>query len=84
MLQRVIEELDIPRKQVLVEAIILEVSLDKSRALGLESQGSIPLKDGIGIGRLNLNNLNSFLGNPASLSGLIVAAASNQTINIRE
>ena len=82
VLQRVIEELDIPRKQVLVEAIILEVSLDKSRALGLESQGSIPLKDGIGIGRLNLNNLNSFLGNPASLSGLIFAAASNQTINI--
>lgn len=82
VLQRVIRELDIPRRQVLVEAIILEVSLDKSRALGLESQGGIPLQDGIGIGRLNLNNLNGFISNPASLSGLVVAAASNQTINV--
>ncbi len=39
MLKRVIGELDIPRKQVYVEAIIFEISLDKSLALGFEYQG---------------------------------------------
>jgi general secretion pathway protein D len=82
VLRRVIEEIDIPRRQVLVEAIILEVSLDKSRKMGFELQGGIPLTDGVGIGRLNLENLNNLSSNPASLQGLVLAAASNQTVSI--
>jgi len=83
VLKRVIAEIDIPRKQVFVEAIILEISLDKSRQLGFEYQGGIPLNDkGIGLGRLNLNNLNTALSSPATLSGLVLAAASNQTITL--
>ena len=83
VLKRVISELDIPRRQVFVEAIILEISLDKSRQLGFEWQGGTELgSSGIGLGRLNLNNLNSALTNPASLSGLVLAAASNQTITL--
>ncbi len=83
VLKRVVAELDVPRRQVFVEAIILEVSLDRSRQLGLESQGGIPLNDqGLGIGRLNLNNLNTALAAPQALSGLVLAAASNQTITL--
>ena len=82
VLDRVITEIDIPRRQVLVEAIILEVSLDKSRAMGFELQGGIPLTDGIGLGRLNLNNLNTALSSPGAIQGLVLAAASNQTVKL--
>lgn len=36
MMERVIQELDIPRKQILVEALIAEVSTDVSHELGVE------------------------------------------------
>ena len=41
-LRRVIERLDSPRKQVFVEAMILEVTLDKSRELGASWHGAKP------------------------------------------
>ena len=83
VLKRVVAEIDVPRRQVFVEAMILELSLDKSRQLGFEYQGGVPLNDsGLGLGRLNLNNLNKALTSPASLSGLVLAAVSNQTITL--
>ena len=39
ILKKVIDQLDIPRRQVYVEAIILEVSVDRVRELGIELQG---------------------------------------------
>ena len=45
-LRRVIEKLDAPRKQVFVEAMILEVLLDKSRDLGVAYHGGMPPKPG--------------------------------------
>ncbi len=41
-LRRVIERLDSPRKQVFVEAMILEVTLDKNRELGGSFHGALP------------------------------------------
>jgi general secretion pathway protein D len=41
-LRRVIERLDSPRKQVFVEALILEVTLDKERDLGVSFHGAKP------------------------------------------
>jgi general secretion pathway protein D len=41
-LRRVIEKLDSPRKQVFVEALVMEVSLDKSRTLGASFHGGVP------------------------------------------
>src|SRR5665213_3652129 len=41
-LRRVIERLDSPRKQVFVEAMILEVTLDKERDLGASWHGILP------------------------------------------
>ena len=42
--RRVIERLDSPRKQVFVEAMILEVTLDKQRDLGASFHGAKPQK----------------------------------------
>jgi general secretion pathway protein D len=83
VLKRVISEIDVPRKQVYVEAIIIEIGLDKSRQMGFEYQGGQELgNEALGLGRLNLKNLNPALASPGSLSGLVLAAASNQTITL--
>jgi general secretion pathway protein D len=81
-LKEVIEKLDVRRRQVYVEAIVAEVSLDKTRELGIEFQGAAALGNGVGVGRTNLSgDINSLLS-PASLQGLILAAASSQTITV--
>ena len=82
LLLGVIEKLDIRRRQVYVEAIILEVTIDRMRQLGIETQGGVALSDGIGIGRVNFGNLNQALTRPETLSGLVLAAVSNQTVTL--
>jgi len=82
-LRHVIEELDVRRRQVFVEAILLEASTDKTRQLGIEFAASGDLGDaakGLAIG--NLGSLSSALSNPTSLPGLILAAASNQRVRL--
>jgi len=83
VLKRVVQQLDIPRRQVFVEAIILEIGLQKSKELGFEYQGGTPLgDDALGLARLNLKNLNPAVTSPGSISGLVMAAVSNQTITL--
>jgi general secretion pathway protein D len=82
LLLGVIEKLDIRRRQVYVEAIILEVTIDRMRQLGIETQGGVALSDGVGIGRVSLGNLNQALTQPGTLSGLVLAAVSNQTVTL--
>jgi len=82
-LKTVIEQLDIRRKQVYVEAIILEVSMLRARELGIELQGSFSVNgQGLALGRTQLRDLNTALTNPSSLSGLLLAAASNKTVTL--
>ncbi len=70
-LRRVIERLDSPRKQVFVEAMILEVTLDKNRELGGSFHGALPVNpfnqtsQGLAIGGFNPSKTL----NPASLLG---------------
>ncbi len=78
----VIEKLDIRRRQVYVEAILLEVTLDRMRQLGLEVQGGIGLPNGVGLGRVNLGTLNTALTNPGTLTGLVAAAVSDRTVTL--
>lgn len=82
-LRAVIEKLDVRRKQVYVEAIILEVNVERARELGIELQYAFSINgEGVGIGRTNLRDLNTALTDPASLSGLLLAAASNKTVEL--
>jgi general secretion pathway protein D len=84
-LKRVIELLDTRRRQVFVEAIILEVRFEKTRSLGIELQGATGLGNGVGFGRVDFSQKLTALTNPvqfATLGGMILAAASNQTIRL--
>ncbi|MDG1957267.1 MAG: type II secretion system secretin GspD [Candidatus Binatia bacterium] len=58
-LASVIEQLDIPRKQVLVEAILFEVTLQRGQELGIELQGGAEVlgDKGVLLGRTNYKNL---------------------------
>lgn len=60
-LASVIEQLDIPRKQVLVEAILFEVTLQRGQELGIELQGGAEVlgDKGVLLGRTNYKNLGS-------------------------
>lgn len=83
-LKQVIVQLDVRRRQVYVEAIVMEVRLETNRALGIELQGAAGTNNGVLLGRVNFANLNA-INDPtalASLPGLIAAAASNQTIRL--
>jgi general secretion pathway protein D len=88
-LRDVIQQLDIPRRQVLVEAIIFEVSMNRARQLGIEMQGGASVDGkGVAFGRVNFRNLSPLTsavsGNDlnalSSVSGLLGALISDQSI----
>jgi general secretion pathway protein D len=82
-LKTVIEQIDVRRRQVYVEAIILEVSMARARELGIELQYAFSIGgEGVALGRTHFKDLNTALTDPASLSGLLAAAASNKTIEL--
>jgi len=87
-LKQVIVLLDVRRRQVYVEAIVMEVRLDTMRQLGIELQGAAGLNNGILFGQVGGSTFQNVFANPdpaAALSNLpylIAAAASNQTIRL--
>lgn len=81
-IKEVIDELDAKRRQVLVEATILEVSLDKEEGMGVELQGTAGLKDGGLVGQTNFGGLTNLLTNPAALTDLTIAAASTGSLTL--
>lgn len=72
-LKEVIKKLDVPRRQVFIEALVLEVQLSSDSTLGSSSHGGLPVLDGsLVLGGVQVGNLRSI--SPASLasaSGLI-------------
>ena len=82
VLASVIDQLDVARRQVFVEAIILEATADKTRALGIELSAAGQSGSAIGIGRVDLGTLTPAQMNPTSLPGLILAALSDHTITL--
>lgn len=75
-LRDVIRRLDVARRQVFIEATVMEISLSNSRDLGLSYHGGIPLLGGILVGGLKSNTLNSLsplslLTTPGLAGGLI-------------
>jgi general secretion pathway protein D len=82
-LQRVIGDLDVRRRQVFVEAIVLEATTDKLRQLGIELRGATELGGStIGFGQVNLSALGTAALDPTSLPGLLLAAASSRTVRL--
>jgi general secretion pathway protein D len=70
-----IKQLDIPRMQVFVEATILEISIDKTRKLGVAWHGGSTIQTGsdqslLFGGSEPSSDVNSILFSPAALSGL--------------
>jgi len=82
VLASVIDQLDVARRQVFVEAIILEATADKTRALGIELSAAGQSGDAIGLGRTNLGTLTPAEVDPTSLPGLILAAMSERTVTL--
>jgi len=77
-LRKVIGLLDLKRKQVYVEAVIMEISIDKNRDIGLSANGgyqtnikgeNVPVFAGT-----NFGDLSSMAVNPAALSGFAFGA----------
>ena len=81
-LRAVVETLDVPRRQVFVEAIIVEATVDRARALGIEFQATTDLGGYSGLAQANLGPLASAATDPTSLPGLLLAAASNRTVRL--
>ena len=75
-----LKDLDIKRRQVLVEAVLLEVGIDDAEALGFSFATSTGGTDGGGMIK-NGNVLNS-LANPGSIQGFAIAAASAGTLTL--
>jgi len=73
-LKSVIEQLDVMRRQVFVEAVIMEVSLDKQRMFGLAFHAGTTLDTSQGtavmFGGTQLGGINSVVMDPSSLMGL--------------
>lgn len=78
-LKSIIERLDVKRKQVFVEAAIVEMSLDKTRELGIEwrsTEGVSATDYTIAGGTLLAppgSGITTFSANPLGVSGLVVA-----------
>ena len=72
-LKEVIRKLDVPRRQVFIEALVLEVQLSSDSTLGTSSHGGVPVLEGsLVLGGVQVGSLRSI--SPASLataSGLI-------------
>lgn len=68
----IIAKLDIKRKQVYVEALIMELSMDATKALGASLQGAVNIgNDSAVFGTSNLNS------GPASIAGLAPSSSSS-------
>ena len=82
-LQTVIDQLDIPRVQVFVQAIIVEVSVQRTKDIGVNFQTATGISNSVlGLGQLNFGNLQNAIGNPLGLTGLGLGLASGSSCQI--
>lgn len=81
-IRAIIAQLDIKRKQVYVEALILELSMDATQALGVSLQGGLAIGDESAVfASTNLNSGNVSLGDFAPAPGTTIPSALTRTIN---
>lgn len=79
-LRRVIDELDRSRRQVFIEAVVMELSINRSNRLGLNFHGALPLdesgQEGIALG--GFNPLQSIIPGADALTGLALGVRGQQ------
>ena len=82
-LQSVIDQIDVPRVQVFVQAIIVEVSVQRTKDIGVTFQSATGLANNmLGLGQLNFGTLQNAIGNPLGLTGLGLGLASGKQCTI--
>ena len=81
-LRQIIYELDIPRRQVFVQAVVAEVSSNRERQLGISFQGGAGIGSALGVANFNFGNLATNLTNPLGLTGLNFGLASGSMCTI--
>jgi general secretion pathway protein D len=70
-LLKVIAEIDVPRTQVFLQAIVVEVSPERQRNLGVRfSASESPADNALGLGTINFVNLQDAIGSPLGLRAL--------------
>jgi len=81
-LRSVIKKLDIPRRQVFIEASILEISMDRNRKVGFAYHGGGIAGEGDSqsmiFGGVEHSDWNSLLINPLSMMGLAVGVRGSE------
>lgn len=81
-LRKIISELDIPRRQVFVQAVLAEVSTARMRQLGISFQGATGIGNTLGVANFNFGNLATSLANPLGLTGLNFGLASGSMCTV--
>lgn len=77
-----LKKLDIKRRQVLVEAMLLEVGVDNQESMGMEFLTSTGGSDGGILAKSDFGNLGTLLSDPTQVSNFAVAAASAGTLKL--
>ena len=77
-----LKELDVKRRQVLVEAMLLEVGVNSNYSTGMEWMTSNGGKDGGFFASNTTGGLNDLFSNPQSLQGFSMAAASSGSLTL--
>jgi general secretion pathway protein D len=82
-LRQIIDDLDTPRVQIFVQAVIVEVTAERQRQMGVNFYSNgIGGGQAFGIGSLNFGQLQSAIGDPLSITGLGLGLASNSVCSI--
>ena len=82
-LKQIIDDLDTARVQIFVQAVIVEVSAERQRELGVNFYSGASISGStLGIGSLNFGQLQSTLGDPLGLTGLGLGLASKSMCSI--
>jgi len=83
VLRSIIAELDVPRTQVFVQAIIVEVTAERSRDMGVSFEASSAISHSVlGLGTVDFGQLQNAIGNPLGLTGLGLGLASGSMCSI--
>ena len=81
-LRQIIDDLDTPRVQIFVQAIIVEVSAERQRQMGVNFNASMGVGNTLGFGTVDFGQLQNTISNPLGVTGLGLGLASKSMCTI--